>query len=261
MPTTHEQRDLGEDMKRNGQKLPIIVANGYIIDGRNRFLACQKVGIKPRIVEVNVRDPKSLIMSLNYFRRHYSTQERVTIAALMSLSGEDVYTGKIEKAQNCALTEEQAAKTMNVSRRSVQYAKKKLRQKSQLPAETAIVDDMGYPVPGTARAYWNRKGEAEAVLSKLRHAKRAIGELLPDDPMWCEVNLNGVIADLSSAISRFTGAIPSYVCPQCDGREPDNCEVCKGRGVISRFMWKMIPKELTEKRKLIGAPTDATPPF
>jgi hypothetical protein len=67
--------------------------------------------------------------------------------------------------------------------------------------------------------------------------------------MWAEVNLNGVLGDLSNAINRFTAAVPAYVCPYCQGQNPDGCTTCKGRGVISKYMWSMVPQELREMRE------------
>lgn len=115
---------------------------------------------------------------------------------------------------------------------------------------SAVVDDMGFPVPVQAQVYWNRKPEAKQVLAQLQAARGQVRKLVPDDPMWCEVNLNGVIADLSSAINRFFAAVPAYVCPYCQGRKPDSCTACKGRGVISKFMWSMVPEELRNTREL-----------
>src|SRR4030095_16383478 len=76
-----------------------------------------------------------------------------------------------------------------------------------------------------------------------------VKKLISDDPMWAEVNLNGVLGDLSDAVSRFTAAVPAYVCPYCQGQRPDGCTTCKGRGVISKHMWSMVPEELREMRE------------
>jgi len=77
-----------------------------------------------------------------------------------------------------------------------------------------------------------------------------VRQLTPDDPMWCEVNLNGVLADLSNAINRFAAAVPAYVCVYCQGRNPDGCRARKGRGVVSKYMWSMIPEELRKMREI-----------
>jgi hypothetical protein len=107
------------------------------------------------------------------------------------------------------------------------------------------LDDNNKPIPPRARPYWNRRGEAQVVLGIIRAAKRTVKALSPDDPMWCEVNLNGVLADIASAINRFTSAVPAHVCPYCKGTKPDGCRCCKGRGCISRFMWNhAVPEEM-----------------
>ena len=77
-----------------------------------------------------------------------------------------------------------------------------------------------------------------------------MSNLSPDDPMWCEVNLNGVLADLSSAINRFTSAVPAYVCPYCKGIKVDGCKACKGRGCMSKFLYThAVPEELKRGSK------------
>jgi hypothetical protein len=107
------------------------------------------------------------------------------------------------------------------------------------------VDDNGTLIPQKSLQYWNRRDEAKEVMGKLRAAKRAVTALSDSDPMWNEVNLNGVLADLSAAINRFGSALPAYVCPYCEGIRVDGCKTCKGRGVISKFMWThAVPEEM-----------------
>jgi len=72
--------------------------------------------------------------------------------------------------------------------------------------EALDVDDI--PIPKPAIKYWNRRDEAKGILRQISSIRIEIEKLLPDDPMWCEVNLNGVLADLSSAINRFSAAVP-----------------------------------------------------
>ena len=72
--------------------------------------------------------------------------------------------------------------------------------------EALDVDDI--PIPKPAIKHWNRRDEAKGILRQISSIRIEIEKLLPDDPMWCEVNLNGVLADLSSAINRFSAAVP-----------------------------------------------------
>ena len=217
MMPSHEIDALAADIKKFGQRVPIVIYGGKIL---------------------------------------LSTGDRAKIAALLSIESDVGCPSKPEEnAANAAITQSEAAEMMAVCTDSVQRAKAKLRGKKPPPPKTQpengeVVDDNGTPVPATAMAYWNRQAEAKNVLNQIRAAKSEVKKLLPDDPMWCEVNLNGVLGDLQSAVNRFTAAIPAYVCLYCKGTRPDGCRCCKGRGCISRFMWSQaVPEELKRGSK------------
>lgn len=120
-------KELAEDIKANGQKNPIVVWKGQIIDGRNRFKACRMAGDSPVFITREFEDESEVakfIVSQNIHRRHLSTSQRAAIAAEMAtlVNGSNQY--KKVGTQNCApITEPQAASMMNVSERSVQQAK------------------------------------------------------------------------------------------------------------------------------------------
>lgn len=63
------------DIKANGQRLPIYIQNGFIIDGRNRQKACFELGIEAIYQEVD-GDPFELAESLNLHRRHLTKEQR-----------------------------------------------------------------------------------------------------------------------------------------------------------------------------------------
>jgi len=58
----HERDELGRDMKANGQHLPIILYEGKILDGRNRYLACLKFGLKPRFIPFTTAEAKRYVI-------------------------------------------------------------------------------------------------------------------------------------------------------------------------------------------------------
>jgi hypothetical protein len=69
---------LVEDIDRNGLSDPVIMLDGKILDGRNRWLACQKLGIAHREVKfdqlkLGTDDPASFVWSHNAMRRHLTT--------------------------------------------------------------------------------------------------------------------------------------------------------------------------------------------
>jgi ParB-like chromosome segregation protein Spo0J len=261
----HERDALGADIAENGQVLPIITWQGLIIDGRNRYLACISRGVKPNVVELTKPNAKSFVASLNYFRKHWTTKERSHFAALMSLASEagiqNVKDSTPLIAPNGAvdepvITQPEAAKQMGVSRRSVQRAKAKIKGKSKpakSPAKKTEEPSVDYnltPIPAPALPYWNRKSEAQGILKQISELRTQVKKLMPDDPMWSNVNLNGVIADLNSAFNRFTAAIPEFVCPYCKGEKPEDCKCCKGKGVVSKFVWKQIPDDVKPKPEI-----------
>ena len=63
------------DIKANGQRLPIYIQDGFIIDGRNRQKACVELGIEAVYQEVE-GDPYELAESLNLHRRHLTKEQR-----------------------------------------------------------------------------------------------------------------------------------------------------------------------------------------
>jgi hypothetical protein len=257
----HERDALAQDIQENGQELYILTIGNKIVDGRNRYLACLARGIEPRTLDIAAgKDPKQVIASLNYYRKHWTTQERSHFAALMSLASErgnpetsvesngsnELITSKSEQ-----ITQETAAKQMGVSVSSVKRAKAKIRGKTNdknrtgKTGETGSVDIHGVDIPEPAKPYWDRKPEAQEVLAKIAAAKKAVKAIEASDPMYCEVNLNGVLSDLRNAANRFAAAIPAHVCPYCKGTKPEDCKACKGRGVVSKYFWDTaVPAEL-----------------
>ena len=87
---------LAEDIKKNGQRDPIIVAyldeamidEPVVIDGRNRHAACKLAGIEPEfkfVMSLNDRElsPQVIadwIISHNLHRRHLTTSQKAAVA-------------------------------------------------------------------------------------------------------------------------------------------------------------------------------------
>lgn len=75
--------ELVEDIRENGQRVPIVVdGQDRVIDGRNRWLACQKLGIEPRterIESTEAADILGFIISTNLKRRDLSSSQRAAV--------------------------------------------------------------------------------------------------------------------------------------------------------------------------------------
>ena len=75
-----EYQLLKQDIKKNGLIEPIIVFENKILDGRNRYRACQELGIKPKFKEYAENDPADYAISLNIKRRHLSPSQLACMA-------------------------------------------------------------------------------------------------------------------------------------------------------------------------------------
>jgi ParB-like chromosome segregation protein Spo0J len=122
-PMMDEDRRQGlvESIKRNGQRDPITTYKGLILDGRNRYLACQAAGVEPRFSPLVGEDPLQFVIDKNFERRDLTVGQRSAIALDLAT----LQRGRpSENAQNCAITQDAAAKKMRVSRTSLQSAKR-----------------------------------------------------------------------------------------------------------------------------------------
>jgi hypothetical protein len=73
--------ELAADIKRHGLRDDIELLDGKIIDGRNRFKACEAAGVKPRYKTVTVDDPVDYVLSKNLHRRHLTPSQASMVAA------------------------------------------------------------------------------------------------------------------------------------------------------------------------------------
>jgi N6-adenosine-specific RNA methylase IME4 len=73
--------ELAKDIKERGQMVPIVVYQGKILDGRNRWAACEIAGVEPRTMEwQGTGSPTAWVISLNLHRRHLTPSQRAAIA-------------------------------------------------------------------------------------------------------------------------------------------------------------------------------------
>jgi len=75
-----EFSELIEDIKKNGLIEPIVLLDGQIIDGRNRYRACVEAGITPSYVRKTIKNPTEYVLSRNHYRRHLTPDDRRKLA-------------------------------------------------------------------------------------------------------------------------------------------------------------------------------------
>ena len=106
----------------NGQRDPIVLFDGMILDGRNRYRACLQAGVEPRTTEFNgtFNDARWLVIDTNIMRRHLDTSQRAMAATrLAKLADGQRQVGKFADVP----TQAEAAKLLKVSERSVRDAR------------------------------------------------------------------------------------------------------------------------------------------
>ena len=132
------------DIKDNGQREPILVQAGQVIDGRHRLRACTRLGIEPQVREVGADegDPITLVISLNLHRRHLTESQRAMVAArLATRQRGDFHGNQHLVSANLpipVLSQSEAAEQLKVSERLVRNAR--VVQSEGIPELVAAVD-------------------------------------------------------------------------------------------------------------------------
>jgi ParB-like chromosome segregation protein Spo0J len=131
--------ELAEDIRQNGQAYPSMrTAEGLVLDGRNRDKACQIAGVEPWYAVYAGGDPVGFIISSNLKRRQLNESQRALIATRLATlargqhqaAGKDAEQSGPSEVQmrkfadlDPAMTQAAAAAALNISKRSVQFAR------------------------------------------------------------------------------------------------------------------------------------------
>lgn len=162
-----EFRALVEDIRANGQLDAIVLHDGLILDGRNRYTACLAAGVEPRFTDYDGDDPLAFVLSANLHRRHLDESQRAMVAARIATMGE----GRPAKtAPIGAVSQPAAADKVNASRRSVQRAAIVLGHGE--PALVEAVDHGKIPVSQAAAISREEPGIQRQIVAKVEQGAR-----------------------------------------------------------------------------------------
>jgi len=140
-----------EDIKENGQLEPILLFDGEILDGVNRYKACQQLGIEPKFTEYKGKDPLHYVISVNVHRRHMTVSQLAMVAnemlpefekeakkrqGIKRDSSKLFEENKVLNNQGFESSSIQVATEFGISDRSVQQAK---RIKEKAPEKVADI--------------------------------------------------------------------------------------------------------------------------
>ena len=131
--------ELADDIRKNGQLVPVWLYEGKILDGRNRWAACKIAGAEPKTKEYTGDEPTGFAVSLNDRRRHMNKGSLAAVAAelepFFAADAKRRYeqtvgrpNKSVEKVPPIIASQpkarEEAAKSVGVNDRYVQDAKK-----------------------------------------------------------------------------------------------------------------------------------------
>ena len=114
------------DIASHGQREPILILDGQVIDGRHRLRVCEQLGITPLVREVTADegDPLDLVISLNLHRRHLNESQRAMVAARLETLSHGQRADTLRDANLHVCSRSSAAQALSVSGRSVAHAAK-----------------------------------------------------------------------------------------------------------------------------------------
>lgn len=130
--------NLKQDIKEHGQLEPVILYEGKILDGRNRYRACKELGLDVKTEEYKGEKPLEFVISLNLKRRHLTQSQSGCIAndilplleeearkrQLSTLKNTSVVLENLPKREEPFHSSKEAGKLFNVSEKYVREAKK-----------------------------------------------------------------------------------------------------------------------------------------
>lgn len=218
VPTFHA---LKADIEEHGQQDYVVLFDGKIIDGRNRYRACKELGIECDFSELEeCADPVAYVLSANLHRRHLTTSQRAKVAAKakelyqaaakdrMRAGGGDKKSGKAklpDPIQDKGQSRDKAAALLGVSPRSVDMASKVLEKGT--PELVAAVDRGDVAISRAAKiAELPTAEQAKAIQKKPRAAKAKPREKQPKPMLYQESDIrccsNQAEGDLCAAVRK-----------------------------------------------------------
>jgi len=153
--------NLVASIKKNGQLNPIILYEGKILDGKNRYRACKKLGIEPITVDYTGTDPLAFVVASNIDRRHLTESQKAIVALemlpeyekqakeRMRLGGskggkvsQNKDTLEKEKPIKRSTSTEDAGKQFGISGSTVQSAKRIKKAVDDGELDKSVMDDI-----------------------------------------------------------------------------------------------------------------------
>jgi len=180
MMLSNELDKLTASIKIHGLQEAIMLCDGKILDGRNRYKACVAANVEPVFKNYGGNNALGYVMLKNLHRRQLKTSHRAVVAATLT----NLKQGQRADTSNevSAITIKQAAETLNVGRASVERAKVVLDS-----GNSELIDAVmrGYMTVSAAMKELQEPGVVDPELSKSELECKRLQEL------WSKTEVDG----------------------------------------------------------------------
>lgn len=165
---------------------------------------------------------------------------------LFSSEGAARELAKVPEEKRAKVVEVVTTSGAPVTAKTIKAAAQSIKTKEPIK----VLDQTGYPIPEDLLEIWDRSSEVQHILTSLSKLKGDLEQAQKsEDPLWIGIVFSAVLADLSKVWTGIAEAKPYCVCTQCQGRFPEKCVFCKGKGLISKFKFQtQTPEEMRELR-------------
>jgi len=124
--------DLVASIKQSGLREAIIIHEGMILDGRNRYRACKAAGVPARLDTFGLGDPVAFVVDKNMHRRHLNESQRALIAAqllMLKKVGDNQHTKEPDGfPYSSTCSTRKIAELLNVNKDTVTLARRVLAE-------------------------------------------------------------------------------------------------------------------------------------
>jgi len=253
--TDSEYVALKESIKKSGVRVPIVMYENMILDGRHRYMACKELGIECPTIEFDSDTcPVEYVRDINSNRRSLTASQRAAVAVallpLIEIEAKKRQTGREEAKGKSS---EIAADAVGVSPRMVERAKKVAKSAPDMIERVKS----GEVTIGEAEAEIEKQDEPttsndikdiidnedfssidKAIFDCIKRVKA-----LSTTPHGAAVNTQQVVAALTDARNALKFARPHCACPVADNCDK-TCKVCNGTGWTTKALAERVPADM-----------------
>jgi ParB-like chromosome segregation protein Spo0J len=152
---------LVEDIRANGQREPVTVLDGMVLDGWHRYQACQQLGMEAqKFTFPSDKDPVAFVLSENLHRRHLTPSQRA--AAVVACSD---YGGKGRPAKMGKVAHLTPAPTVPELAKAAQVAPRLIKD-AAVAKKAGLLDEVKDGTISASKAAEIARGKPEPKPSK-----------------------------------------------------------------------------------------------